>query len=346
MIISRTPFRISFFGGGTDYKPWFQEHGGAVLSTTFNRYSYISCRYLPPFFDYRNRIVWSRIETVNDYDEIIHPVVREVLRMMKVHNIEIHHEGDLPSRSGLGSSSSFTVGLLNSLYKLTNLETDHESLAKMAIYVEQTLLKENVGVQDQIAVAHGGLNRIDIAQDASYKVTPVDISTERVGQLQDSLMLFYTGTSRMASDIAGDKIRMIPEKTQELHQMKQMVDEGVSILEGSGDIVDFGRLLNESWKIKRTLSSKVAPAFVDDIYQDALAAGAVGGKLLGAGGGGFMLFFVPPENQQSVLTALDHLLVVPIRFEYSGSKIIFCDPDHYSRSSLAGKSFTRPAGTQ
>ncbi len=339
MIISRTPFRVSFFGGGTDYDAWFREHGGAVLSTTINRYSYISCRYLPPFFDYRNRIVWSKIETVSKHDEIIHPVVREVLKMMELQGVEIHHDGDLPSRSGLGSSSSFTVGILHGLNAMLGKMMTKEQLARIAINVEQELLKENVGVQDQIAAAYGGLNKIEIHPDGSFNVSPITLRAERLAALEDSLLLFYTGTSRFASEIAGEKIRSIPNKTAELHRMRQMVDEGVEILNNGSDLGDFGRLLDEAWQIKRELSSKVAPKFVDEIYAKARAAGALGGKLLGAGGGGFMLFFVEPERRQEVLTALEHLLVVPIKFDYSGSQIIFNDPDRYSQTALVGKPF-------
>ena len=339
MIISRTPFRVSFFGGGTDYDAWFREHGGAVLSTTINRYSYISCRYLPPFFDYRNRIVWSKIETVSKHDEIIHPVVREVLKMMELQGVEIHHDGDLPSRSGLGSSSSFTVGILHALNAMLGKMMTKEQLARTAINVEQELLKENVGVQDQIAAAYGGLNKIEIHPDSSFNVSPITLRAERLAALEDSLLLFYTGTSRFASEIAGEKVRSIPNKTAELHRMRQMVDEGVEILNNGSDLGDFGRLLDEAWQIKRELSSKVAPKFVDEIYAKARAAGALGGKLLGAGGGGFMLFFVEPERRQEVLTALEHLLVVPIKFDYFGSQIIFYDPDRYSQTALAGKPF-------
>jgi len=344
VIISRTPFRVSFFGGGTDYSPWLREHGGAVLSTTINRYCYLSCRHLPPFFDYRNRIVWSQIETVNTHDEIVHPVVREVLKMMQLQGVEIHHDGDLPSRAGLGSSSSFTVGILNALNGLTGKISTKEQLAHSAIYVEQELLRENVGIQDQIAAAYGGFNKIEIGPDGTFRVIPMTLPASRVAALQASLLMFYTGTSRIASDIAGEKIKAIRNKTAELHRMREMVDEAVDILNSGDNLNNFGRLLDEAWQIKRQLSPRVAPAYVNDIYASAMAAGALGGKLLGAGGGGFILFFVPPEQRTTVLGALDHLLEVPIQFESSGSKIIFYEPDHYSRSSLAGKSFTKHLG--
>ena len=341
MIISRTPFRISFFGGGTDYGPWYQDHGGAVLSTTINRYCYLNCRHLPPFFDYRNRIVWSQIETVNEHDEIVHPVVREVLKMLQLHGVEIHHDGDLPSRAGLGSSSSFTVGLLNALNGLMGKISTKEQLARSAIYVERERLGENVGIQDQIAAAYGGFNKIEISQSGSFQVIPMTLPAQRMSELQDRLLMFYTGTSRSASDIAGEQIKSIPNKTAELHRMRRMVDEAIAILNSSVDLSDFGRLLDEAWQVKRKFSARIAPAFVDEIYLAAMNAGALGGKLLGAGGGGFMLFFVPPERRADVLAALDHLLVVPLQFESSGSQVIFYEPDQYSRSSLSGKSFLK-----
>jgi D-glycero-alpha-D-manno-heptose-7-phosphate kinase len=339
MIISRTPFRVSFFGGGTDYEPWFKEHGGAVLSTAINRYCYLNCRYLPPFFDYQKRIVWSQIETVNDYDEIIHPVVREVLKMHHLKNISIHHDGDLPSRSGLGSSSSFTVGILNAINALTGATSSKEDLARTAIYIERELLGENVGVQDQIAAAYGGFNKIEIATNGNFSVTPMNLPLQRLESLQAKLLMFYTGTSRIASEIAGDKIKAIPNKKNELHRMRTMVDEATKLIYSNDDINDFGVLLDEAWNIKKQFSERVAPPFINDIYELAIKAGSLGGKLLGAGGGGFMLFFVPEEKRESVLYALRELLLVPIQFESTGSQIIFHDPDHYTRSSLSGKSF-------
>jgi len=264
VIISRTPFRVSFFGGGTDYRPWFREHGGAVLSTTINRYCYISCRHLPPFFDYRNRIVWSQIETVNAYDEIVHPVVREVLRMMQLQGVGVHHDADLPSRAGLGSSSSFTVGILNALNGLIGKIRTKEQLARTAIHVEQELLRENVGIQDQIAAAYGGFNKIEIGHDGTFRVIPMTLPAPRMAALQASLLMFYTGTSRIASDIAGEKINAIPNKTAELTRMRRMVDEAIDILNSDDDINDFGRLLDEAWQIKRQLSARIAPAFVNE----------------------------------------------------------------------------------
>jgi D-glycero-alpha-D-manno-heptose-7-phosphate kinase len=327
MIISRTPFRISFFGGGTDYEPWYSEHGGAVLSTTINRYCYINCRFLPQFFDYRNRIVWSKIETCNEYNEISHPVVREVLRLYKINGVEIHHDGDLPSRAGLGSSSAFTVGLLHALNSLNGNMSSKRELVNSAIYVEKDLLKENVGVQDQIAVAYGGINKIQIEPNGNFQVHPLTISTGRKLQLESSLLLFYTGISRLSSEIAGDNIRQIPNNQAQLRLMRKMVDDAVNILYSNSDINQFGELLNESWMLKRKLSSLISTTHIDEIYSKAKESGAIGGKVLGAGGGGFMLFFVPLDRRQDVINSLKHLLMVPIKFESSGSQIIFFEPN-------------------
>lgn len=342
MIISRTPYRISFFGGGTDYPAWFQEYGGAVLATTINRYCYITCRLLPPFFEHKSRIVWSQIERVMSHDEIAHPVIRAALNMLDIDTgVEIHHDGDLPARSGLGSSSAFTVGILHALHALRGEMATKRMLAVQAIHVEQELLRESVGVQDQIQTAFGGLNRIDIDPDGGFEVRPVILPEARLKELQGHLLLFYTGVARHASVVAADKIASIPSKHGELTAMRRMVDEAVGILAGDGSLLDFGRLLHEAWEIKRSLSAKVAPAFVNEIYAQARAAGAVGGKLLGAGGGGFMLFFVPPGRRQAVLDALRHLLVVPIAFERSGTQLIFYEPDQYSRTAPSRTDFQR-----
>ena len=328
---------MSFFGGGTDYPAWYREHGGAVLATTINRYCYLTCRFLPPFFEHKSRIVWSHIEKVADNSEIKHPVVNAVLDHLGVNQgVEIHHDGDLPSRTGLGSSSSFTVGILNGLYALKGERLGRMDLAKLAIHIEQDCLKENVGVQDQIQTAHGGLNRIEFYPDGTFEVAPLDVTESRVRELENHILMFYTGVSRHASQVAKAQIDAIPDRQSELHRMRELVDLGIDILSNSGDITDFGRLLHESWQLKRSLTTKIAPSFVDDIYARALAAGALGGKLLGAGGGGFMIFFVPPENHLKVLKALDELMVVPVEFENSGSQIIFYNNPRYSRTVLGG----------
>lgn len=328
MIISRTPFRISFFGGGTDYPVWYREHGGSVLATTMNKYCYISCRYLPPFFEYKNRIVWSRIEQVNTTADIQHPAVREVLRFLELATgIELHHVGDLPARTGLGSSSAFTVGLLHALYGLKSIMPNKRQLARDAICVEQERLKEHVGSQDQIITSFGGLNRIDFHTGETFEVVPVIASEERRALLQDHLMLFFTGFSRNASEIAAAQIQATRGKAQELTRMRDMVDQAIAILQGTGDLEPFGQLLDEGWRLKRSLTQKISTPQIDVMYETARQAGAIGGKLLGAGGGGFLLLFVRPEEQDKVKEALHGLLQVPFRFENGGSRIIFYEPE-------------------
>ena len=328
MIISRTPFRVSFFGGGTDYNSWFQDHNGAVLATTIDKYCYISCRYLPPFFEHKSRIIYSKMEHMNkSIDEIDHPSVREVLRFLKIHEgVEIHHDGDLPARTGLGSSSSFTVGLLNSLHALKGKMVAKETLAREAIHVEQDMIKENIGCQDQMLAAYGGFNLIEFGGTNHLRVQPLTIPTEKLNLLQDHLMLFFTGFSRTASAVAEAQIKNIPQKKVELARMHEMVQEAIEVLNGK-DLLKFGRLLDESWQLKRSLSDKISNAHIDDLYATAIAAGAVGGKLLGAGGGGFVLLFVEPPKKDGIRKALKNLLEVPIKFENLGSQIIFYQPD-------------------
>ena len=327
MIISRTPFRVSFFGGGTDYNGWFNENKGAVLATTIDKYCYISCRYLPPFFEHKFRIIYSKMEHVRTIDEIDHPSVREVLRFSKIpEGVEIHHDGDLPARTGLGSSSAFTVGLLNCVYALKGQMVTKERLAKEAIHIEQDMIKENVGCQDQMLAAYGGLNYIEFGGSNHMRVQPLTLSAEKLALLQDHLMLFFTGFSRTASQIAEHQIKNIPNKKAELQRMYEMVQQAVEVLNG-GEISKFGKLLNESWQLKRTLSDKISTDHIDNLYETAVRAGALGGKLLGAGGGGFVLFFVEPGKKAKVREALKELLEVPIKFENLGSQIIFFQPD-------------------
>src|SRR5260221_5455301 len=267
MIISRTPLRISFFGGGTGYPAWFQEHGGAVLSTTIDKYLYLHCRYLPPFFDFHSRIVWSQIEAVQKHSEIAHPAIRGVLEWLKIDDgVEIHHHGDLPARTGLGSSSAFTVGLLHALHALRGELVSKRTLAEQAIFVEQQVLRENVGVQDQIESAFGGLNRIDIRPDGSFEVAPVVVPGNRLADLQKHLLLIYTGLSRTASEIAAEQVSTMRQKEAELKAMRNMVDQGQGILVGKGSLLELGRLLDEGWQLKRTLSSKIAPALINEVY--------------------------------------------------------------------------------
>ncbi|MBI3318362.1 MAG: kinase [Candidatus Omnitrophica bacterium] len=328
MIISRTPFRISFFGGGTDYPAWYREHPGAVLATAIDKYCYMSCRWLPPFFNYTSRLVWSKIELVKEISEITHPAIRATLEFLDIRKgIELHHHGDLPARTGLGSSSAFSVALLHSLYGLKGIMPSKRQLAQEAIFVEQELLKENVGCQDQVTVAFGGLNRIDFSRDDTFQVSPIILDPERLSQLQDHLMLWFTGISRSASEIAGEQIRALPMKEQEIGAMRQMVDEAVRILERDDDLGNFGKLLHESWRLKRSLTRRISSPLIDQVYETALRSGAMGGKLLGAGGGGFLLLFVRPEEQGKVTEALRDLLHVPFAFEKLGSRIILYEPD-------------------
>ena len=328
MIISRTPFRISFFGGGTDYAGWYQENKGAVLATTIDKYCYITCRYLPPFFEHKSRIIYSVIEHINQsIDEVDHPSVREVLRFLKINEgIEIHHDGDLPARTGLGSSSAFTVGLLNSLYALKGQMVSKERLAKEAIFVEQEMIKENVGCQDQILAAYGGFNYIEFGGSNHLRVQPVTLPLDKLNLLQEHMMIFFTGFARTASQIAEHQIKNIPNKKTELNRMYEMVKQAIEVI-NSNDLLKFGKLLDESWQLKRSLSDKISTSNIDELYAAAIRAGAMGGKLLGAGGGGFVLFFVEPDKKQKVREALKNLLEVPVKFENLGSQIIFYQPD-------------------
>lgn len=328
MIITRTPFRISFFGGGTDYPKWFREHGGAVLSTTIDKYCYITCRYLPPFFTHKHRIVYSKIENVREIAEIEHPAVRAILDWTKCdRGLEIHHDGDLPARSGLGSSSSFTVGLLHALCALRGHYISKEELASQAIHVEQEVIGENVGSQDQISAAFGGFNRIEFRSDGSFDVDPLVLPRERQAELHGRLMLCFTGLSRFASEVAKSKLDNFSSRGTELKRIRGMVEEAIHILRNPCTHIDeFGRLLDEAWRQKRSLSDKVSTPEIDQIYEDARHAGALGGKLLGAGGGGFLLLFAAPEAQARVREKLAHLVQVPFDFDTSGSRVVLYQP--------------------
>ena len=325
MIISRTPFRISFFGGGTDYPVWYKKHGGRVISATINKYCFITTRYLPPFFNYNHRIRYYNHEETKTLNEIKHPSVRECAKYLKVDKgIEIVHNADLPAQSGLGSSSTFTVGLLNALHALQNYMPTKRELALEAIHVEQNLIRESVGSQDQTAAAFGGLNKISFNGTKNIDVEPIIISNGRLKNLQENLMLFFTGFSRNASEIAKKQIEITPKKEMELNQMGDISKEGLSLLIDKNKSLDeFGALLNEQWQIKRGLTSEISNDEIDEIYLKGINSGALGGKLLGAGGGGFILFYVPQKHQQAVKEALESKLFVPFRFESTGSKIIY-----------------------
>jgi len=337
MVISRTPFRVSFFGGGTDYPAWYRQHGGSVLSATIDKYCYLTCRYLPPFFEHRYRIVYSKIEMVNRIEDILHPSVRETLRYLGVsRGIELHHDGDLPARSGMGSSSSFTVGLLHVLHSLQGRMIDRHQLAMEAIHIEQEQLKETVGSQDQVMAAYGGLKHVRFQPSGEIVIRPVIAPRERIAELNAHLMLFYTGIKRTASDVAGVYVKELDAQRRQLRIMSDLVEEGLSCLCGDGDICLFGDLLHEAWQAKRNISHAVSNAHVDAMYEQARAAGALGGKLLGAGGGGFFLLFVPPDHQAAVAERLSRFIRVPFKFEFNGSQIALYDPEtDYCNEELA-----------
>jgi D-glycero-alpha-D-manno-heptose-7-phosphate kinase len=339
MIITSTPLRISFFGGGTDYPVWYRQYGGSVLSTTIDKSCFITCRWLPPFFEYHSRISYTKVENVGQNNVIQHPSVRACLQFLGIDDgIEIHHIADLPARSGLGTSSAFTVGLLQGLYALRNQMRDKHALATEAIHVEQELLREAVGAQDQVSAAYGGFNRINFDTDGSIEVRRMLASPDRLAELEQHLALYFTGFSRFASEIAQEQLKMTPHKKQELDTMLQLVDEAEAII-ASPDrpLNEFGRLLHESWKIKRTLTQKISNASIDEIYEAGLSAGALGGKLLGAGGGGFMLFFVPPERRDALRTRLKKLLCIPFAFSNRGSHVVVYEPEEQYDKSLASE---------
>ena len=331
MIITQTPYRISFFGGGTDYPDWFKEHGGSVLSASIDKYCYITCRYLPRFFEHKHRFVYSKIESVTNVNEIQHPAIRGILSYLNwERGLEIHHDGDLPARSGLGSSSSFSAGLLNALYAIQGQRISKLRLAKEIIDIEQNFIGEAVGSQDQIAAVYGGFNKIDFLRDGGFVVNPVILTKNRLTDFQNHLMLFYTGQSRIAATIAKKKIENISKNRDHLKVIQESVDRAYSILTSdSSDLLDFGHLMHEVWGHKKSLSEDVSNKLIDKLYSLARLNGAVGGKVLGAGGGGFMLFFVPPDKKDSVRLALNGYLEVPFNFSYIGSAVT-----HYDTASV------------
>jgi D-glycero-alpha-D-manno-heptose-7-phosphate kinase len=336
MIITSTPLRISFFGGGTDYPVWYREHGGSVLATTINKSCYITCRRLPPFFEHHSRVSYSKIENVYANQEINHPSVRACLQFLNMEEgVEIHHVADLPARTGLGTSSAFTVGLLLGLYALRNEMRDKHSLNADAIHVEQEIIREAVGSQDQTCAAYGGFNRINFHPNGEIEVDRMRIQPERLAELEQHLALYFTGFSRTASEIAAAQLQITPHKKRELTMMHELVDEAESIvINPSRSLDEFGKLLHESWKIKRTLTQKITNNMIDEIYETGLEAGALGGKLLGAGGGGFMLFYVSPERRELLRQRLKKLLCVPFNFSHRGSQVVVYEPEQPYDKSL------------
>ena len=331
MIITKTPFRMSFFGGGTDMEEYFRENGGAVISTTFDKYCYVTVRHLPPFFEYTTDITYSKTERVTSVEKIKHPAVRNAMKMLDMHELRLTYDADLPARSGLGTSSSFAVGMLNAFYALKGKYADKKKLADEAIYLERVLCGEAGGWQDQIAAAYGGLNRINFSSDG-YEVLPIIISTERREQLNNNLMMFFTGFTRFSSDVQKAAASHSEDKLSKLREMYGLVDEAEKILtDKRADLDDFGRLLDHTWRLKRGTSRVVSTESIDGLYEKGLSAGALGGKLLGAGGGGFLLFYVRPDRQEAVRRALSGLLEIPFRFESDGSRVIHYTPEQYEQ---------------
>lgn len=329
MIITRTPFRMSFFGGGTDMESFFREHGGSVISTTFDKYCYVNVRHLPRFFDYTNELVYSRMERVKSIAEIEHPAIRNAMQMLDMHELRLSYEADLPARSGLGTSSSFAVGMLNAFYALKGKYANKKRLSEDAIHLERVLCNEAGGWQDQIAAAYGGLNRINFNAEG-FTVQPIIISPARKQSLNNHLMLFFTGFTRFSAEMQSANNVTAKSKTAQLMEMLELVDEAERVLEDvNADLDDFGRLLDHTWRLKRQTGAKISTGSIDELYDMGIKAGALGGKLLGAGGGGFLLFYVEPEKQPQVREALKDLLYVPFRFENEGSIILHYDPEQY-----------------
>lgn len=329
MIITQTPFRMSFFGGGTDMENYFCENRGAVISTTFDKYCYVTVRHLPRFFDYETHLTYSKIEKVKNEDEIQHPAIRNAMKMLDMHEIRLTYEADLPARSGLGTSSSFAVGMLNAFYALRGKYADKKKLADDAIYLERVLCNEAGGWQDQIAASFGGFNRINFESDG-YEVNPIIISPERKKTLNDNLMMFFTGFTRFSSEIQKTNRLADIAKRKQLAQMYDLVDEAEKVLTDSDrDLDDFGHLLDYTWKLKKQTGKAISTSNIDELYDRGIKAGAIGGKLLGAGGGGFLVFYVRPENQQDVKKAMKELMYIPFQFENCGTRIIHYNPEIY-----------------
>ncbi len=328
MIITKTPFRMSFFGGGTDFPGYYREHGGAVISTTFDKYCMVSVGHLPRFFEYSNQLTYSKIERTKTVEEIEHPAVRNAMKYLDMHELRIDYEADLPARSGLGTSSSFAVGMLYAFYALKGKYVDKKKLAEDAIYLERVLCKESGGIQDQVAASYGGFNRIDF-YDGGFRVSPIVISAERKKKLNENLMLFFTGFARFSGEIAAEQEKNIKIKRDELKEMHKLVDVAQQILVSKVVLSEFGRLLDYTWKLKKRMADSVSNDAIDELYQKAIGAGALGGKLLGAGGGGFILFYVEKDKQEAVKKALDNLLYIPFEFENEGTRIIYYQAEVY-----------------
>lgn len=330
MIITKTPFRMSFFGGGTDMENYFIENGGAVLSTTFDKYCYVTIRHLPRFFEYKTHLTYSKMEYVSEYEEIQHPLIREAMKMLDMHEMRLTYDSDLPARSGLGTSSSFAVGMLNAFYAMKGKYADKRKLADEAIYLERVLCNEAGGWQDQIAASFGGFNRINFGPDG-YEVLPVIISPERKRQLNNNLMMFFTGFTRFSSDVQkANNGSRTEDKRAKLKKMYELVDEAEAVLtDKARDLDEFGRLLDETWRLKKGTGAAISTDGIDRLYEKGIATGALGGKLLGAGGGGFLLFYVQPENQAALMEAMKDLMYIPFKFEDGGTRVIHYSPEEF-----------------
>ncbi len=333
MIITRTPFRLSFFGGGTDYNSWFEQHGGLVVAAAMSYYCYITVRRLPPFFeDHTSRIVYSKIESVLKHEQIQHPSVRGCLEYLKVSDgVEIHHDGDLPARSGIGSSSSFTVGLLHALHGLRERMVDAPRLATEAIDVEQRLLRESVGIQDQIMASHGGLQVIEMGPGPMWRVKPMLLPFDYQQSLQDHVLLGFSGISRLSEQHAKATVSNIKHETT-LNEVREIFDlavEGVDAFSKQADFPEIGKLIDQSWRLKRRLADGVSTDWMDDLYNTAKKNGAYGGKLMGAGGGGFFFFLAPPHKHPGIRDALPQIKVwAPFKIDHAGSQVIFYNQEH------------------
>ena len=330
MIITKTPFRMSFFGGGTDMEEYFRENEGAVLSTTFDKYCYVNVRHLPRFFDYSTELSYSKTERVTNINDIQHPAIREAMKMLDMREIRLTYEADLPARSGLGTSSSFAVGMLNAFYALKGKYADKKKLADEAIYLERVLCNESGGWQDQIAASFGGFNRINFNSDG-YEVLPVIISPERKRMLNDNLLMFFTGFTRFSSDVQkANKASSSEDKNARLKKMYSLVDEAEAVLtDKNRNLDEFGHLLDTTWKLKKGTGRAVSTGSIDELYERGMKAGALGGKLLGAGGGGFLVFYVQPEKHEAVKEAMKDLMYIPFKFEDGGTRVINYSPEEY-----------------
>jgi len=318
---------MSFFGGGTDMEEYFKEHGGVVISTTFDKYCYVNVRHLPGFFDYKTELSYSKIERVTDVESIEHPAIRNAMKMLDMHQMRLTYEADLPARSGLGTSSSFAVGMLNAFHALKGQYVDKRKLADEAIYLERILCKETGGWQDQIAASYGGFNRITFYGN-DYEVEPIVISPERKKRLNKNLLMFFTGFSRFSSEIQDLNKVSETNKHDLLGRMRELAVDAEQILtDEKKDLDEFGRLLDLTWRMKKQTGKSVTTDYIDELYARGRAAGATGGKLLGAGGGGFIIFYVPSERQDSVREALKDLMYIPFEFENGGSRIIYYTPE-------------------